>query len=84
MKSKGLVPSCGRGLSITTERLSRFVGRGGVFALHRCHSSSLPDVNKSHRNKQEGQNETEKELAVVDHDLIDDVNANVKWIVGGA
>jgi hypothetical protein len=54
------------------------------FALHRSHSSSLPNVNKSHRNKQKGQNEAEKELTVIGHDLIDDVNANVKWIVGAA
>ena len=41
-----------------------------VFALHRSHSISLPSVNESHRNKQEGQNETEKELTVANHDLI--------------
>jgi hypothetical protein len=49
-----------------------------VFALHRSHSRSIPKANKSHSNKEEGQNEAEKELAVVDHDLIDVVNANMK------
>jgi hypothetical protein len=49
-----------------------------VFALHRSHSRSLPKANKPHANKEEGQNKAEKELAVVNHDLIDVVNANVK------
>jgi hypothetical protein len=40
--------------------------------LHRVQTSSLPHVNEPHRNKQEGQNKNEDELAA-DHCLIDDV-----------
>ena len=43
-----------------------------MFCLHRSHSS-LPDVNKSHLNKEEGRNEAEEELAVGSHELILDV-----------
>jgi hypothetical protein len=49
-----------------------------VFALHRSHSRSLPKADKPHSNKEEGQNEAEEELGVVDHWLIDVVGANVK------
>jgi hypothetical protein len=42
-----------------------------VFSLHRSHTRSLPKANKSRSNKEEGRNEAEKELAVVDHYLID-------------
>ena len=57
---------------------SPFAGRGAVVVLHRCHASPLPKSNEPHRNKQKGQNKTEEELAVVDHDLIDVVNADVR------
>jgi hypothetical protein len=49
-----------------------------VFALHRSHTRSLPKADKPYSNKEEGQNKAEKELAVVDHWLIDVVGANVK------
>jgi hypothetical protein len=35
-------------------------------------------LNKPHRNKQEGKNEAEEELAVVGHDLFDVLSANGK------
>jgi len=59
---------------------SPIAGRGVLSALHRCQTSSLPKADKPHRNKQEGQNEAEEELAGVDHDVIDVAGANVKSI----
>jgi len=81
-KSKGLVPSL-RERPFDHHRAPLPSREEALcFALHRSHSNSLPNVNKSHRNKKEGQNEAEKELAVVDHELIDVVNVNVKMDLG--
>jgi hypothetical protein len=41
-----------------------------ISALHRAHTSLLPNAIKSHSNKEEGRNKAEKELAGADHFLI--------------
>jgi hypothetical protein len=76
-KAKGLFP-CLWERPFDAAGASPVAGRGGLSALHRCQTSSLPKANKPCSDKEEGRNKAEKELAVVDHCLIDVVNANVK------